>query len=126
MAITCSISGSVQVTDNASGSIALSQLQNFSYVGSVFEYTNQGSVGTSPTSITFPIAAVQFLKIQNLSTTTTIAVSWTKNGGSSVAVITLDPGGVIQYCETTTSNGITALTLTGGAAATPYSMILAG
>jgi hypothetical protein len=126
LAITCSISGSISVTDNVTGSVALSQLQNFSYVGSVFEYTNQGSVGTSPTSITLPIAAVQFLKIQNLSTSTTLAVTWTKNSGSSVAIITLDAGGVIEYCETTTSNGITALTLTGGASATPYSMILAG
>ena len=124
--ITCSISGSIQVTDNATGSVALSQLQNFSYVGSVFEYTNQGSVGTSPTAVTLPISPVQFLKIQNLSTTTTLAVTWTKNGGGSVAVITLDPGGAIQFSETTTSNGITALTLTGGAASTPYSMILAG
>jgi hypothetical protein len=126
MSLTCAITGAVTVTDNSTGSVALSQSQNFSYVGSVFEYTNQGTVGTSPTAVTLPVSPVQFLKLQNLSTSTTLAATWTKNGGSSVAVITLDAGGVIQFCETTTSNGITALTLTGGAASTPYSLILAG
>lgn len=126
MSITIGLSGNIQATDNSTGSVSLSIPVANQYVGTEFSYTNTLSVGTSPTSITLPISPVQFLYIKNLATTSTLAVSWTKTGGSSQAILTLDPGGFTSFCENTASNGITAISLTASAVSTPVQIVLAG
>lgn len=126
MAITIAINGTITATDNLSGSVSLQKLLNLAYVGTIFEDSQFTSFGTSPTTVTLPIAAVQFLYFKNLSTTATITLTWTKTGGSSQTIITLDPGAAITFVENTTSNGISALSVTASVAATPAEFILAG
>jgi len=120
------ITGSLTVTDNLSGSIAQVLALSQSYAGSVSAYEPNFSVSTGGSAVTFPIAALQFVYVKNLSLTATIAVAWTKNGGGSVAVITLDPGAFIMFCENSTANGITAMTLTSSAGTIAAQLVLAG
>ncbi len=124
--VTDAITGNLTVTDNQSGSISQVLAIAQSYVGSVSEYYPNFSVGTGGSAVTFPIAALQFVYIKNTSTTATIAVAWTKNGGGSVAVLTLDPGAFIMFAENTVTNGITALTLTASAGTIAAQLVLAG
>lgn len=124
--ITDSVTGSIGITDNQAGSlsqiIALSQ----SYVGSVSEYYPAFSAAAGGTAVTFPITALQFVYIKNTSTTITLSVTWTKNGGGSVSVVTLDPGAFLMLCENGTTNGITALTLTAASSTVLAQLVLAG
>lgn len=124
--VTDSLVGSIQITDNQTGSISQILALSQSYVGSVSEYYPAFSVGTGGSSVTFPITALQFVYIKNTDTTATIAVAWTKNGGSSEPVITLDPGAFIMFAENSTTNGITALTLTSSAGTITAQLVLAG
>ena len=124
--VTDSITGNITVTDNQSGSISQVLAISQSYVGSVSEYYPNFSVGTGGSAVTFPITALQFVYVKNLSTTATIAVAWTKNGGSSQAILTLDPGAFIMFAENTTTNGITSMTLTSSSGTIAAQLVLAG
>lgn len=124
--VTDSISGSITVTDNQSGSIAQALSVVASYVGSVSEYYPNFSALTGGSPVTLPISPVQFVYIKNTSATIACNVVWTQNGGSVAGVVALDPGGVLILCETTTTNGITSLKLTGATGTVPVQMILAG
>lgn len=126
MSLVTSLGGVLSVTDNLTGSIALNRALNIAFTGTVFSYDQTLSVGTSPVSPVLPINPVQVVFLQNNSTTASVLITWTKNNGASVGVLTLDPGGFIFFSETSTSNGITALSLTASAASTPISVVLAG
>jgi hypothetical protein len=127
MAITASINGNIQLIDSSSGSVAFKKtLTALSMTGNDFLESNTASAGTGGLSVTLPVSPCLFLYVKNLHASNTLAVSWTPNGGSSAAVITLGPGSSIQFQEVTAANGITALTLTGSAAATTCEYILAG
>lgn len=126
MSLVTSLGGVLSVTDNLTGSIALNRALNIAFTGTVFSYDQTLSVGTSPVSPVLPINPVQVVFLQNNSTTASVLITWTKNSGASVGVLTLDPGGFIFFSETSTSNGITALSLTASAASTPISVVLAG
>lgn len=124
--VTDAINGTISVTDNQSGSLAQALAIVASYVGSVSEYYPAFSVSTGGSAVTFPITALQFVYVKNLSTTATMTVAWTPQGGSSNTAIKLDPGGFTMFGETTTSNGITAMTLTSSSGTITAQMILAG
>ena len=125
--VTVSSNGVVQITDNQSGSVTQVIQALTSFTGSVAEYyPNVSAASGGGTAITLPISPVQFVYLKNTSATIACAVQWTKQGGSSVAVLTLDPGGALLFCENGTSNGITALTLTAASSTVPVQMVLAG
>ncbi len=69
------------------------------------------------------------------TTAAVVTVTWTKQGGSSLAVQDLVPGGLITFCQPTSPGGFTAPSAIGGVtaislqssiAATPVEMILGG
>jgi|SRR5580658_9089016 hypothetical protein len=126
MPITGALNGNITMTDNLSGSVQLTKALVFQYLGTIFEYSQAQSIGTSPTSLSLPLSPAQFLYIKNLSTTATVAVTWTPTGGSTGSVLTLQPGATIIYVETNTTSGITALSVTASALATPIEYILLG
>jgi hypothetical protein len=129
ISVTDSLLGSINITDNLSGSVSQVLQIVQSYAGSVSEYYPAFSVTMGGSSPTFPISPIQFVYIKNLSQTATIAVAWTRNGGYGVVsepILTLDPGAAIMFCETTTSNGITAMTLTSSSGTITAQLVLAG
>lgn len=126
MAITASIVGNIFITDNAAGSVSLQKVVNQAFVGTEAAYSNTSTITSGGTAITLPVSPVQFLYIKNTSTTATVAIQWTKTGGSSVAVLTLQPGSNIQFTENNITSGITALTLTSSAATSAVELVLAG
>jgi hypothetical protein len=124
--VTDSVTGSISITDNQSGSISQIIALSQSYAGSVSEYYPSFSASSGGSAVTLPISPVQFLYLKNTSTTIACSLTWTKNGGSSAGVLTLDPGAFVMFAENTTSNGITALTLTAASSTTAIQMVLAG
>jgi hypothetical protein len=126
MPITGALTGNITMTDNLSGSVQLTKALTFQYLGTIFDYAQGLSVGTSPTALSLPLSPAQFLYIKNLSTTATVTATWTPNGGSSAVVITLQPGSTIIYVETNATSGITALSVTASAATTPIEYIVLG
>ncbi len=126
MPITGALNGTITMTDNLSGSVQLQKALAFQYLGTIFDYAQGLSVGTSPTDLSIPLSPNQFLYVKNLSTTATVTVTWTPNGGSSNVVLTLQPGSTIIYVETNTTSGITDLSVEASALATPIEYILLG
>lgn len=126
MGVTGTYNGTLALTDNLAGSVQLQKLLNISFLGTISEYSQNQLFGTSPTSIALPISPVQFFYIKNLSTTATVAVTWTPTGGSSAAIQTLQPGAVLMFSQTGSSGGITALSVTASAASTPTEFVLLG
>ena len=129
MSINASLSGSLKITDNLTGSTSLSKVLANAYTGDISTYGQTVSVGTSTYTVAIPNNLAQFVYIKNLSSTVgnTVTVSWTPTGaGFSVTVLTLDPGALIVFSEVLTSNGITTLTLNASLAATPVEFILCG
>ena len=125
--VTDAIAGNITVTDNQNGSISQVIAIAQSFVGSVSEYyPNFSAASGGGTAVTFPITALQFVYVKNTSTTIALSVTWTKNGGGSVSVVTLDPGAFIMLCENGTTNGITALTLTAASSTVLAQLVLAG
>lgn len=126
MAITASIVGNIFISDNAAGSVSLQKAINQAFVGTEAAYSNTTTITSGGTAITLPISPLNFVWIRNASTTATVAVQWTKNGGSSVAVLTLQAGSAIGFFENNTTSGITALTLTSSASTSTVELVLAG
>jgi len=128
MSVTASVSGTLKITDNLTGSVALQKLLNNAYTGTLSTVGQSVTIGTSPVTITLPINPTQFLYFKNLSANagTTITVTWTPTGGSSNVVVTLDPGAIIIFAETTATNGVSALSVVSSQAGTPVEYILAG
>lgn len=128
MGITAKISGDISLTDSLTGSVSLQKPLNNSYSGTLETYGQQVIVGTASTTVTLPINPVEFVYLKNLSATsgTTITATWTPTGGASATVLTLDPGALIIFAETTATNGISAFSLTSNQAGTPVEFILCG
>ncbi len=128
MSVTASISGNLKITDNLTGSTSLSKVLNSAYSGTVESYGQSVIIGTSPTSISLPVNPAQFLYIKNLSSTTgtTVTATWTPTRGASATIVTLDPNAIIIFCEVTTANGVSALSLVSNQAGTPVEYILCG
>jgi hypothetical protein len=128
MSIVASIKGSIQITDNLTGSVALSKPVNNSYTGEIFNYGQSVIVGTGTYTVTLPVSPVEFLYVKNLSANagTIITVTWTPASGSSVTTIVLDPGALIIFSEVTTTNGISALSLVSNQLGTPVEFVLCG
>jgi hypothetical protein len=128
MSISLTLAGTIQATDNSTGTIALSKILTALLTpGTSFSETNQGSIGTSPVSLALPVSPVTFGYIKNLHATQTLSVSWTPNGGSSNPVVVLEPGSYVIFGGTVAATaGVTAISLTGSGASTIYESILAG
>lgn len=128
MGITASINGNLVISDSITGSVSLQKPISNSYQGTIEAYSQSQIVGTSPTTITLPISPVEFFYLKNLSSTsgTTVTVTWTPTGGSSASVLALDPGGYIFFCEGTTTNGVTAISVVASAAGTPIEYVTNG
>lgn len=127
MAITATLNGNITVTDGQTGTIAYTKtLAGLSTVGSLFTEAQQIFVGTGGTSISLPVSPTNFLYVKNLHISNTVAVTWTPNGGSGAAIITLQPGSAIIFVEANLLSGITAMTLTGSASNTNVEYLLAG
>jgi hypothetical protein len=127
MSITAALNGNITITDGETGTVAYTKtLTGLAVTGTAFGEVSYATVGTSPVSITLPISPVNFLSVKNTHATQNLTVTWTPNGGSSNTVLTLQPGSGIQFQEATAGGGITALSLTGSAAATTAEYLLAG
>jgi hypothetical protein len=128
MSISASVSGSIKITDNLTGSVSLSKVLNNTYTGTVESYGQSVVVGTTLVTVSLPVSPAQFVYVKNLSNTsaTLLTVSWVPTAGGSATVVNLDPGAGIIFSEVTTSNGITALSLQSNVAGTPAEYILAG
>lgn len=128
MSVSASIVGSIKVTDNLTGSTSLSKVINNVYTGTVESYGQTVIIGETPVSISLPVSPAQFVYVKNLSTNsgTTVTVAWEPTSGAENNVVILDPGAIIIFCEVTTSNGITILSLTSNAVGTPVEYILCG
>lgn len=126
MAIVATLKGTISITDNITGSVALSKPVNNAYSGTVESYGQSVIVGTTSSTITLPGSPAEFIYIKNLSTTsgTNLTVTWTPEGGSSANVITLDPGALMVVTEVTLVNGISALSLISNQSGTPVEYIL--
>jgi hypothetical protein len=128
MSVTATIQGAIKLTDNLTGSVALSKPLNNSYTGEISTYGQSVIVGTTAYAVVLPINPIEFLYIKNLSANagTTLTVSWTPTNGSSASIVVLDPGALITFSEVTTTNGISALTLISNQLGTPCEFILVG
>src|ERR1700728_927174 len=126
MSVVAAAQGTVSLTDNVTGSTTLTKILNSAFTGEVSIFAQSQLIGTSQMAFTIPNNLAQFFYVKNLSLTATVGISWTLlGGGSNVAVLTLDPGGVLIFCESGT-NGITAAPIAASAASTPVEYILAG
>jgi hypothetical protein len=128
MSVTAGLRGLITLTDNLTGSTSLTKPVNNSYTGDISVYGQQVIVGTTSYVVALPNNLAEFVYIRNLSATagTTLTVTWTPNLGTTVNVITLDPGGMIVFSELTTSNGISGLSLVSNQPGTDVEFILAG
>lgn len=128
MSVTAGIRGSITVTDNLTGSTSLTKAVNNFFTGDLSVIGQQVIVGTSPYVVNLPNNLAQFVYIKNLATAqgTTLTVTWTPNTGTSATIMTLDPGAMILFAETTISNGISAMNLVSNQAGTFVEFILAG
>ena len=124
MSVSVQLQGTIAVTDNLPGSIQSQKLINITFPGTILEFSQNQTIGTSPVTIVVPITPIQFCYIKNLSTTQTITLTWTPTGGAPLNVLVLQPGAIQIFMETNTTSGITSLSLTGSAAATPVEYIL--
>jgi hypothetical protein len=86
------------------------------------------NLGSGANVITLPASPVLQLYVKNLHATNTVTLIWTPQGGASVTVQVLGPGGVALFWQTATAvtYGITALTLTASGANTPVEMFAGG
>jgi hypothetical protein len=127
MSITASLNGNIQLSDSASGTIAMKKaFAALSMTGTEFTEGQSVSLASGPNVIGLPVSPILFLYVKNLHATNTVAVTWTPNGGASASILTLQPGASIIFMEITPASGITALTLTASASATPVEYIVAG
>ena len=127
MAILVTLNGTVTVNDVVTNTLqTLKTLTGFQFTGSVSTIGEVVSIPNSPTAIALPVSPAQFVYIKNTHLSQILTVTWTPNGGSSAVVIALQPGSEIQFLETTTTAGITALSLQGSAAGTTCEYLLAG
>jgi hypothetical protein len=128
MSVTSTLNGTLQLTDNISGSTTFLKQLLLSYAGSVSSFAqNLTTLSTSGTNIALPNGSAQFLYIRNLSTVagTIVTVTWTPQSGSTAVVLNLSPGAAIIFSETNSSNGITSLNLQPSAVNTPVEYLIA-
>jgi len=124
MAETVSLAAVISLVDGTTG--GLQKTVGISFAGTIAAVANGVLIPASPTSITLPIAAVNFVYIKNNHATNTVTVTWTPNGGASAAVQTLEPGSALILSQAVTAAGITALSLQASGASTPVEYILVG
>ncbi len=127
MSVTLSASGTNSVVDSSSGAIAFQKGLSAAFVGTIFSEAQTVTVGTSPMTLNLPVSPTQFVYIKNVtSSNNNLTVTWTPLGGASNPVVLLVPGSFIQFVETNSGGGITALTVTGSASGTLAEYILGG
>lgn len=125
MAVTASLLGNLSVTDNQSGSVAMSILVNLAFAGSIESYGTINT-STSPLTVNLPVNPTQFLYIKNTDTVNSVIVTWTPNGSTSHVIQTVDAGGTIFFCQNTTTNGISALSVQASAGTPAIQYVLLG
>jgi hypothetical protein len=135
MSVTVAISSSSTITavDSVAGSSPLSkQLSPASapvqLLGTAFDEAQGLNIGTSSVVIPLPISPALFVYIKNLSSSQTVTVTWTPNGGASATVTTLGPNEFILRAgnNTLAGTGITALSMIANAVNTPIEYLLGG
>jgi len=124
MSVTVTINSVIQITDNLTGSVTSQKAVVGSYSGTVATEGQNVIIGTSPTTIALPGSPTNFVYIKNLSSSATLTVTWTPNGGASNVVITLEPNSFHILDESITGAGITALSVTASVITTPIEYIL--
>lgn len=125
MAITVTCTSLITITDNLTNSVQLQKQVVGTYTGTLSEFAQQVSLASGSTSITLPGSPVNFVYLRNLSTSATVIVTWTPNGGASNVVCTLQPGAFLILNESNATSGITALSLNASVSSTPVEFILA-
>lgn len=125
MAVTASLLGNLSVTDNQSGSVAMSILVNLAFAGSIESYGTINT-STSPLTVALPVSPTQFLYIKNTDTVNSVIVTWTPNGSTSHVIQTVDAGGAVFFCQNGTTNGITALSVQASAGTPAIQYVLVG
>lgn len=126
MTVTATTSGTQTLLDSTANTTSLTKQLSASFVGSASTIAQQVNIGTGATPIALPVAQTNYVYIKNLSGAATVTVTWTPQGGASNPVITLQPGGYIEFVEPVTGSGISALSLIASAPATPVEYWLLG
>lgn len=128
MSVTATVRGTITLTDNLTGSIALSKTLNNAFTGTLSSFGQSIVIGTSPYTVNLPNGVAQFIYIRNLSSTagTTITITWTPNGGVSASIIVLDAQATVILAEATTTDGVSALSMVSNQSGTLVEFILAG
>ncbi len=126
MAISLTVSGTIQITDPNTGTLTVSKSISQGFAGTVSSQGESVKFGTSPTTVTLPISPTQVVYIANQSSANTLTVTWTPNGGASNVVCTLQPLSTLLLTEANVTSGITALSITASGANTPVDFLLAG
>src|SRR5215831_12797094 len=113
MSVTASLTGTIKLTDNLTGSTSLIKPVNNSFIGDLSAFAQGFIVGTTPVVVPLPNNLAQFVYVKNLSSTagTTLTVTWTPNTGISATILTIDPGAMIIYVENTVNNGISSMSI---------------
>jgi len=82
---------------------------SLNFVGTVVQYNNGLQIPTStPTSLILPVSPANIVYIRNIGKTN-VTITWTPSGGSSNVVINLVPQAFIIMSESTTGQGVTAI-----------------
>ena len=127
MSTTASLTGTVNLTDNDSGTIALQKnLIGLATTGTASVVVNAQIIGTSTVTLVLPVTPVQFLYMKNNSASQAVTASWTPNGGSSNPVLVLEPGSAIMFSEVASGGGITAVTVIAAGTNTPIEFVMLG
>jgi hypothetical protein len=126
MALTTTLSAAIQIADAVTNNLLLNKtLASLSFSGSVSTVAESVSVGTGGgLTVALPASPTQVVYVRNTHATQTLAVTWTPTGGSTAAVLTLQPGAYILFGEVNSTSGITALSLVGSGAGTTCEYIL--
>lgn len=114
MSITASAIGRIALSNNLTGATSFTSPLNLAYAGTLSSYAQGFAIASTPTTISVPNLSGQFLYIKNLASIAgqNVLVTWTPQGGSTESALTLSAGASIIFCESDTTNGITALSLT--------------
>ena len=127
MSTTASLTGTVNLTDNDSGTIALQKsLIGLATTGTNSVVVTGQIISTSTVTITLPISPTQFLYLKNNSASQAVTAAWTPNGGSSATILVLEPGSAIMWSEVASGGGITAFTVVSAGTNTPIEYVLLG
>jgi hypothetical protein len=118
---------SIQVINQTSSAQQVnSSAGNPTFSATYVYYNAYENIGTSPATLTLPDTTVWVAWVKNLSATANLTVTPTPVAGGTPLGYILVPGGVWAYWNPAkTAGGLSAISLTASALATPVEVLLA-